>query len=86
MENARKFSRTYLAPRVVDEYRIGEGNPGLMREYGKNGLLGVTLEDYGGSGVSSTASGLIAREIERVDSGYRSMFSVQSALVIHPIH
>ena len=57
-----------------------------MREFGALGLLGATISGYGCSGVSYTAYGLIAREVERVDSGYRSAMSVQSSLVMHPIY
>ncbi|MCI2400435.1 acyl-CoA dehydrogenase [Aliiroseovarius subalbicans] len=84
---ARGFADTNLAPRVVKAYAEETVAPELFREMGEAGLLGVTVpEEYGGLGVGYVAYGLIAREIERVDSGYRSMMSVQSSLVIYPIY
>jgi glutaryl-CoA dehydrogenase len=84
---ARAFSTDVLLPRVVDAYMNETAAPELFRLMGAQGLLGVTLpEEYGGSGASYVAYGLVAREVERVDSGYRSMMSVQSSLVMYPIY
>lgn len=75
-----------LRPRVREAFAGERSDPDIFREMGAQGLLGVTVpEEYGGVGASYVAYGLVAREIERVDSGYRSMMSVQSSLVIHPI-
>ncbi|MCO8145550.1 acyl-CoA dehydrogenase [Rhodovulum tesquicola] len=83
---ARAFARDRLQPRVTMAFREERAEPGLFAEMGEAGLLGVTLpEALGGLGASYVAYGLIAREIERVDSGYRSMMSVQASLVIYPI-
>jgi glutaryl-CoA dehydrogenase len=87
LETARGYAQEKLAPRVVDAYLTEQTDPGIFRELGSLGLLGVTLPpEYGGAGVSYVAYGVVAREIERVDSGYRSMMSVQSSLVMHPIY
>ncbi|MBK5932857.1 glutaryl-CoA dehydrogenase [Rhodovulum imhoffii] len=84
---AAAYAQEKLAPRVVAAYRDEVTDPAIFREMGEMGLLGVTVpEDYGGVGASYVAYGLIAREIERVDSGYRSMMSVQSSLVMYPIY
>lgn len=84
---ARAYAQGRLQPRVLDAYRHEHFDTAIMAEMGALGLLGVTLpEAYGGAGASHVAYGLVAREIERVDSGYRSAMSVQSSLVIHPIH
>ena len=84
---ARTFAERRLASRVVDAYRNEDTDPAIFREMGEAGLLGPTIDpEYGGAGASYVAYGLIAREIERVDSGYRSMMSVQSSLVMHPIN
>ncbi len=84
---ARAFSQDVLLPRVVDAYMNETAAPELFSLMGAQGLLGVTLpEEYGGSGASYVAYGLVAREVERVDSGYRSMMSVQSSLVMYPIY
>ena len=81
------FAQTELQPLVIDAYREATVSPELFPKMGEAGLLGATIpEEYGGFGASYSAYGLIAREIERVDSGYRSMMSVQSSLVIYPIH
>ncbi|MEL6916021.1 MAG: acyl-CoA dehydrogenase [Pseudomonadota bacterium] len=86
-EAAAKFAADELAPRVIAAYREETVAPELFELMGEAGLLGATVpEAYGGLGASYTAYGLIAREIERVDSGYRSMMSVQSSLVIYPIY
>ncbi|WP_377293245.1 acyl-CoA dehydrogenase [Rhizobium sp. SG2393] len=86
-DTARAYAQEKLQPRVIEAYREEKTEPGIFREMGEVGLLGVTVPDtYGGVGASYVAYGLIAREVERVDSGYRSMMSVQSSLVIYPIH
>jgi glutaryl-CoA dehydrogenase len=84
---ARDYAQAKLQPRVVAAYREETTDPGIFREMGEMGLLGVTIpEEYGGLGASYVAYGLVAREVERVDSGYRSMMSVQSSLVMYPIY
>ena len=84
---AQAFAQDKLAPRVTEAYREETADPSIFREMGEAGLLGVTVEEeFGGLGASYVTYGLIAREVERVDSGYRSMMSVQSSLVIYPIH
>ncbi|MBW7837651.1 MAG: acyl-CoA dehydrogenase [Sphingomonadales bacterium] len=80
------FAQAKLQPRVTEAYREEKTDKAIFREMGEVGLLGITIpEAYGGIGASSVAYGLAAREIERVDSGYRSMMSVQSSLVMYPI-
>jgi glutaryl-CoA dehydrogenase len=84
---ARTFAQEKLQPGVVAAYREEKTDPAIFTEMGELGLLGATVpEHYGGLGASYVAYGLIAREVERVDSGYRSMMSVQSSLVMYPIH
>ena len=84
---ARAHAQEKLQPRVVAAYREETTDPSIFREMGEMGLLGVTIpEEYGGLGASYVAYGLVAREVERVDSGYRSMMSVQSSLVMYPIY
>ncbi|MCO6382413.1 acyl-CoA dehydrogenase [Oceanicola sp. 502str15] len=84
---AAQFAQSELAPRIIEAYREATVAPELFPLMGAAGLLGVTIpEEYGGLGASYTSYGLIAREVERIDSGYRSMMSVQSSLVIHPIN
>jgi glutaryl-CoA dehydrogenase len=84
---AAAFAKAELAPRVADAYLGETVEPELFRLMGQAGLLGVTLpEKYGAAGANYVSYGLVAREIERVDSGYRSMMSVQSSLVIYPIY
>ena len=84
---AQAFARADLAPRVRDAYAMEAADPGIFRAMGAAGLLGVTIpEEFGGLGAGYVTYGLVAREIERVDSGYRSMMSVQSSLVMYPIH
>jgi glutaryl-CoA dehydrogenase len=84
---ARAFAAEKLAPRVTAAWRDETTDPAIFAEMGAMGLLGVTVpEAWGGLGAGYVAYGLIAREIERVDSGFRSMMSVQSSLVMHPIH
>ncbi len=86
-DTARGFSRDYLMPRVVEAYREENHDPAMLPEMGKLGLLGATIpEAYGGAGLGYVSYGLIARELERVDSGYRSAMSVQSSLVMYPIY
>jgi glutaryl-CoA dehydrogenase len=83
---ARDFARRQLAPRVRDAFRNEQTDPAIFREMGDMGLLGCTLPPaYGGAGLNYVSYGLIAREIEYIDSGYRSMMSVQSSLVMVPI-
>ena len=87
LEAARGFAQDRLLPRIESAYLNEETDPDIFREMGEAGLLGVTVpEEYGGAGASYVAYGLVAREVERVDSGYRSMMSVQSSLVMFPIH
>lgn len=84
---ARTYAQEKLQPRVVAAYRDETTDPSIFREMGEMGLLGITVpEEYGGLGASYVAYGLVAREVERVDSGYRSMMSVQSSLVMYPIY
>lgn len=86
-DTARDYAQDKLMPRILEAYRSETFDPNVMSEMGELGLLGPTIpEEYGGAGVNHISYGLIAREIERVDSGYRSAFSVQSSLVMHPIH
>ncbi|MFN3971003.1 MAG: acyl-CoA dehydrogenase [Gemmobacter sp.] len=86
-DGARAYAQDRLQPRVIAAYREESTDPAIFREMGEMGLLGVTIpEEYGGLGGSYVAYGLVAREVERVDSGYRSMMSVQSSLVMYPIH
>ncbi|KAH7095428.1 glutaryl-CoA dehydrogenase [Paraphoma chrysanthemicola] len=85
-ETARAYCQERLLPRVLDAYRNEDYDPKIMREMGELGLLGATIPEYDCAGVSSVASGLITREVERVDSGYRSAMSVQSSLVMGPIY
>ena len=84
---AADYCQAKLAPRILEAFRHEKTDPAIFREMGALGLLGPTIpEQYGGPGLSYVAYGLIAREVERVDSGYRSMMSVQSSLVMVPIH
>ncbi len=83
---ARAFCQEKLMPRILMANRNGTFDREIMNEFGEMGFLGATLEGYGCAGVSYVAYGLMAREVERVDSGYRSAFSVQSSLVMFPIH
>ena len=84
---ARTFAQEKLQPRVIEAYANETMETKIFREMGEMGLLGVTVpEEYGGLGASYVTYGLVAREIERVDSGYRSMMSVQSSLVMYPIY
>src|SRR5947208_12796202 len=84
---ARAFAQEKLQPRVLEAFRHEKADPSILREMGALGFLGSTLPaEYGGAGVNHVSYGLIARELERVDSGYRSTMSVQSSLVMTPIH
>ena len=86
MRSARDFAQDKLAPRVQRAFREEEFDPAIMREMGAMGFLGMTLpEEYGGAGLSYSCYGVAAREMERLDSGYRSAMSVQNSLVMHPI-
>ena len=86
-DTARDYAQDKLFPRVLKAYHDESYDPAVILEMGALGLLGPTIpEEYGGAGLGYVAYGLIAREIERVDSGYRSAMSVQSSLVMHPIY
>ncbi|MBL4580540.1 MAG: acyl-CoA dehydrogenase [Gammaproteobacteria bacterium] len=85
-DTAKQYSQEKLLPRVREAYQKEETDPEIFREMGALGLLGATIEGYGCAGVNYVCYGLMAREIEAVDSGYRSMMSVQSSLVMHPIN
>jgi len=86
-DGAAAFAADKLAPRIEDAYMNETTDPEIFREMGAAGLLGITVpEEYGGLGASYVTYGLVAREVERVDSGYRSMMSVQSSLVMYPIY
>ena len=86
-DTAAAYAQDKLAPRIIDAFQHETTDPEIFREMGALGLLGPTVpEEYGGVGASYVAYGLVAREVERIDSGYRSMMSVQSSLVMYPIH
>ena len=86
-DTARSYAQDRLASRVIESYMEERTDRAIFTEMGALGLLGVTIpEKYGGAGANYISYGLIAREIERVDSGFRSMNSVQSSLVMYPIH
>ncbi|MFE3837461.1 acyl-CoA dehydrogenase [Pseudogemmobacter sonorensis] len=86
-DGARAYAQEKLQPRVIEAFAKEETDPAIFAEMGEMGLLGVTVpEEYGGLGASYVSYGLVAREVERVDSGYRSMMSVQSSLVMYPIY
>ncbi|WP_171099001.1 acyl-CoA dehydrogenase [Ruegeria sp. HKCCD7255] len=86
-ESARSYAQEKLQPRVTQAFADEETDPEIFREMGEMGLLGITVpEEYGGLGSGYVSYGLVAREVERVDSGYRSMMSVQSSLVMYPIY
>ncbi|MET0384120.1 MAG: acyl-CoA dehydrogenase [Burkholderiaceae bacterium] len=86
-DSARAYCQGKLAPRVLEAFRHERTDPSIFAEMGALGLLGPTIpEEYGGAGLNQVGYGLIAREVERVDSGYRSMLSVQGSLVMVPIH
>jgi glutaryl-CoA dehydrogenase len=85
-DSARGYAREKLLPRIIEAYREEKSEPEIFPEMGALGLLGLTLPaEYGCAGASYVSYGLVAREVERVDSGYRSMMSVQSSLVMYPI-
>ena len=86
-DTARGYARDRLLPRIVEAFAQEHTDPAIFREMGELGLLGPTIpEEYGGVGTGYVAYGLVAREVEAIDSGYRSMMSVQSSLVMYPIH
>ncbi|MET3518662.1 acyl-CoA dehydrogenase [Mesorhizobium abyssinicae] len=86
-DGAAAFAADKLAPRIEEAYLDEQTDPSIFREMGEAGLLGITIpEEYGGLGANYVTYGLVAREVERIDSGYRSMMSVQSSLVMYPIH
>ncbi|MGZ8230005.1 MAG: acyl-CoA dehydrogenase family protein, partial [Burkholderiales bacterium] len=85
-DSAHSYCQEKLMPRVLEANRIERFHREIMNEMGELGFLGATLEGYGCAGVNHVSYGLIAREVERVDSGYRSALSVQSSLVMYPIH
>src|SRR3546814_256974 len=86
-DSAHAYCQQQLARRLPDAFRREYTDPAIFREMGALGLLGATIpEQYGGAGLNYVSYGLIAREVERVDSGFRSMMSVQSSLVMLPIH
>ncbi|MEO1042806.1 MAG: acyl-CoA dehydrogenase [Pseudomonadota bacterium] len=86
VENARNYCQNELFPRVLEDHRHEQFDRAIFREMGELGFLGSTIDGYGCAGVNYVSYGLIAREVERVDSGYRSAMSVQSSLVMHPIN
>ncbi len=85
-DSTRQFCENYLAQRVTKDFREEAGDREIIRRMGEMGLLGATIDGYGCPGISQVTYGLIAFEIERIDSAYRSSASVQSSLVMHPIH
>lgn len=85
-DTAAQYAQSQLQPRVKEAFRREDTDLGIFREMGELGLLGSTINGYGCPGVDYTSYGLLAREVERVDSGYRSMLSVQSSLVMYPIY
>ena len=86
-DSARAFAQGYLLPRAREDYLEERFDREILTQMGRLGLLGPTIpQDYGGAGLGHVAYGLAAREVERVDSGYRSMMSVQSSLVMHAVH
>ena len=85
-DSARQYAQDRLLPRVKEAFRSESTDPTIFREMGEMGLLGSTIDGYGCPGGDYVCYGLVAREVERVDSGYRSMLSVQSSLVMYPIY
>ena len=86
-DTAAAYAQEKLQPRIIEAFAQEKVDPSVFAEMGETGLLGITVpEQYGGAGASYVSYGLVAREVERVDSGYRSMMSVQSSLVMYPIH
>jgi len=86
MDTARSYAQDKLMPRILEANRNEICEPEIFKEMGELGLLGCTIDGYGCAGLNYVSYGLVAREVERVDSGYRSMMSVQSSLVMHPIY
>lgn len=84
--STRQYAQERLQPKVREAFQNETSDPGIFREMGEMGLLGLTIEGYGCAGMDYISYGLVAREVERVDSGYRSMMSVQSSLVMYPIY
>lgn len=84
-DSAKQFAQTKLMPRILDAFRHEKFDPSIFKEMGEAGLLGATISGYGCAGINYVSYGLITREIERVDSGYRSALSVQSSLVMYAI-
>ena len=85
-DTAHAYAQEKLLPRITQAFRNETSDPSIFREMGELGLLGTTIEGYGCAGLNYVCYGLIAREVEYVDSGYRSMMSVQSSLVMYPIY
>ena len=85
-DSTRQYAQEHLQPKVRAAFQQETSDPGTFRQMGEMGLLGLTIEGYGCAGMDYISYGLVAREIERVDSGYRSMMSVQSSLVMYPIY
>ena len=85
-DSAQQYAQSRLLPRIRDAFRQEATDANIFREMGELGLLGSTIEGYGCPGVDYVSYGLVAREVERIDSGYRSMLSVQSSLVMYPIY
>jgi len=85
-DTVRRFCREQLMPRVQSAFRNGVFDRDILREAGELGMLGATIDGYGCPGLNYVSYGLMAREVEHIDSGYRSAISVQSSLVMHPIH
>src|SRR5215831_5657687 len=86
-DTARSYAQDKLAPRVLEAFRREQSDPAILRELGALDMLGATIpEQYGGAGLNYVSYGLVAREVERVDSGFRSMMSVQGSLVMTPIN
>jgi len=86
MDTARGYAQDKLMPRILEANRSETCEPEIFKEMGELGLLGCTIDGYGCAGLNYVSYGLVAREVERIDSGYRSMLSVQSSLVMHPIY
>jgi glutaryl-CoA dehydrogenase len=85
-DSTRQYAQERLQPKVRDAFQNETSDPSIFREMGEMGLLGLTIQGYGCAGMDYISYGLVAREVERVDSGYRSMMSVQSSLVMYPIY
>ena len=85
-DSTRQYAQEHLQPKVREAFQNETSDPGIFRQMGAMGLLGLTIDGYGCAGMDYISYGLVAREIERVDSGYRSMMSVQSSLVMYPIY